>query len=267
MYDIAYTNALIQRGIDKGTLPNKLYKYREVNKRTIQIIKKLHFYFASPSSFNDPFDCNLFYKQEYTKAEREKVLQEFEANNPPIRLKEIKKHIGSGGHKFYEFYSEKNKIMVENCGILSLSKTHKNITMWSHYANNHKGIVFELKVEKDLDFFNLFGIVKYKEEEYELLSFTSKNKDLEELFFTKYKDWTYEEEIRIVDYAKNGLRKFKKEVLSTIIFGCKSNEKLIKAIIKLCHKLALNHIEFKKAKMIPGKFALDFETLDKSKYL
>ena len=61
--------------------------------------------------------------------------------------------IGYNSGKFYEFYSKTNDNTIENSGILSLSKRSKNITMWSHYADNHKGLVFELEIKKDLDSF------------------------------------------------------------------------------------------------------------------
>lgn len=267
MKDKAYMNALLAFGIDRGNFPSKLYKYREINKRTIQTIKRLELFFASPLSFNDPFDCNLYYKEEYSKEEIDIEFKRFIKRNPSITYEELETKIGQDSNKFYEFNSKMNDKMISNLGILSLSKSFTNITMWSHYANNHNGIVFELDIKKDLDFFTLFGIVEYKDT-YEILSFYKDNKkELVKLFLTKYTDWEYEKEVRIIDFERNGNRKFKKEVIKTILFGCKTNRKYIKAIIKLCNKNNLNHIKFKKAKLIPGKFALDFDEINKDDYL
>lgn len=269
MNEKAYLNALLSFGIDNGKFPSKLYKYRDIDKRTIRIIKKQEFYFATPLSFNDPFDCNLQYQEEYTEEEIDLEFRSF-ANRIQISnttYEDMKTRIGFNSKNFYDFYLEGNKKMIKDSGILSLSKSFTNITMWSHYANNHNGIVFELDIKKDLDFFTLFGTVEYKDT-YEILSFCKDNKEeLVKLFLTKYTDWEYEKEVRIIDFKRNGNKKFKKEVIKTILFGCKTNRKYIKAIIKLCNKNNLNHIKFKKAKLIPGKFALDFDEINKDDYL
>jgi hypothetical protein len=263
----AYLNALLLSGVDKGKFPSKLYKYRDINNRTIQIIKKQEFYFATPLSFNDPFDCNLEYQKDYTEKEIDQEFRSFAKRRPYINYEDLKIRVGFNSKNFYDFYLEGNRKMIKDSGILSLSKSSTNITMWSHYANNHNGIVFELDIKKDLDFFTLFGTVEYKDT-YEILSFCKDNREeLLKLFLTKYTDWEYEKEVRIIDLEKNGNRRFKKEVIKTIIFGCKTNRKYIKAIIKLCNKNNLNHIKFKKAKLIPGKFALDFDDINKDDYL
>lgn len=262
----AYSNALLKFSIHKGTSPSKLYKFKNIDKRTINIIKDAEFYFSSPLNFNDPFDCNLFYKEEYNPDEIDLAFNRFVKRNPQMTKEKMIQEVGYDSKKFYDFYSMINNKMIKDSGILSLSKKVNNITMWSHYADNHKGLAFELDLKKDLDFFSLFGPVDYKDE-YDILSYSKDNKEeLIKLFLIKYTDWEYEKEVRIIDTDKNGSRKFKKEVLKTIIFGCKTNIKYMKSIIKLCNKNEFKHVKFKKAKIVPGKFELEFDEIKKEDF-
>ncbi len=254
-------------GIESGKFANKLYKFRNFSGNTDKIILNSEFYFASPKKFNDPFDCNLSYRQNYTQ---EEILAKYEylTSKLPFTKEQFIEKYGLSLETFLDKYPKLNDKLVSQSGILSLSRNSKNITMWSHYADEHKGLAFELQVDEDYEFFHGYGIVEYTKE-YKLLSYTNltPNKDYEKLFLTKYTDWEYEEEIRIIDYNKNGIREFNKNVLKTIYFGYRADETNIKKIIQLCQLNGFQHVIFKKAKIISGKFELDFDEIDKSVYL
>jgi hypothetical protein len=258
---------LIKEGIKTNQFPMFLYKYRDFGEFTNDIIMHSQFYFSPPKSFNDPFDCNLFFKESYSKEEIDKYKNDFLIRNPSINPKILDNHFNDNGDTFHCKLKESRSQLIENTGILALSKNYKSITMWSHYSKNHEGLVFELDVKKDYSFFYMFGIVDYIEE-YELLSYAEDpRKELYNLFTTKYIDWKYEEEIRIIDFDKYGVRKFKKNLLKSILFGYKAKEENIKSVINLCQTNGFTHIKFKKAKLIPGKFALDFDEINKNDYL
>ena len=188
-----YQNFLLEIGIQKGEFPSKLYKFRNIDERTFEIIKNNEFYFSSPNKFNDPFDCNLFYKNTYSKEEIQEDYLRFIKRYPSCTISQMEQKFGrNNSEQFFLEHQKMNNKLVEECGILSLSKECNNITMWSHYADNHKGLVFELDVVKDISFFRLFGLVEYKTE-YELLSYAKNNREeLVKLFLTKYTDWEYE---------------------------------------------------------------------------
>ncbi len=256
---------LLKVGIEKGTFPNRVYKFREFNEFTYKIILDSELYFASPKKFNDPFDCNLSYREEYSIDEIDEVYKNLE--NTKYTKEQLHSMYGSTSDKFVKSFMKLNEQLISSSGILSLSKSNNNITMWSHYARNHTGLVFELHVNEDFDFFTGYSIVNYRKD-YEKLSYTKDDEtELYNSFITKYTDWKYEEEIRIIDFYKNGAKKKKKNVLKTIYFGYKSDETNIKKIIQLCQLNGFKHVQFKKAKLIPGKFALDFDEIDKSQYL
>jgi hypothetical protein len=55
--------------------------------------------------------------------------------------------------------------------------------------------------------------------------------------------------------------------LKEILFGCKSDETNIRKVIQLCQLNEFTHVIFKKARIVLGKFELDFDEIDKSQYL
>lgn len=139
--------------------------------------------------------------------------------------------------------------------------------MWSHYSKHHEGLVFGLDVKEDYSFFHTLGLVDYVKE-YENLSLSKfGNEEINDIFTTKYFDWEYEHEVRIIDYDKSGTRKFNKRLLKTIYFGYKASEINIKKIIQLCQLNGFAHVLFEKAKLVFGKFEIDFDKIDKNDYL
>lgn len=87
-------------------------------------------------------------------------------------------------------------------GMLCFSRTSNNILMWSHYADNHKGICLGFDVPDEFA-----RDVRYVSSIQEVESlFDSTEQDQEEvigqLSYVKYIGWAYEEEVRV-----HGLRK------------------------------------------------------------
>ena len=139
--------------------------------------------------------------------------------------------------------------------------------MWSHYANNHKGIVYEFKSNLFMDsttssFKGHPLKVDYAEDnEYDLLSYTLTGKPNQDQFvteqLTKAKDWEYEQEFRFIDLNRNGNKSFRKESLKTIVFGAKTSTDEIERIQNLCSQQGLDHLAFQQAIFKAGKFELE----------
>ena len=235
------------------------YKYREFSDNTDKIILNSELYFASHNSFNDPFDCNLEFREISSYSD-----EEFEEHRKEINIEDKNKH------KYLEELRKKLISKKAKVGILCMSQDYKNILMWSHYAKNHEGLCFGFDFRLFEDEKINSSQVRYQENhEYELISFFNPPKgEIKRMFTTKSEFWSYEKEVRFFDFDNGiGAKKFINECLKEIIFGCKADEINIKKIIQLCQLNGFKHVIFKKAKLIPGKFALDFELLDKSLYL
>ncbi len=192
----------------------KLYKYTPHNKcYKYDIIKKCELWFAKFSELNDPVDSNLAYRKEYSDDEIKTALEYF-AKIDKMDKKAVLQHFSEKSN-FIFFRERYADILKEKIGVLCLSQNPKNILMWSHYANAHKGIVYEFETK------DLFSHAKYKGfsnapdkmdyvSEYELLSYAviddELTKQCEMELLTKAQDWAYEKEYRYIDLQKSGAK-------------------------------------------------------------
>jgi hypothetical protein len=92
------------------------------------------------------------------------------------------------------------KDMSDRFGILCFSKVWRNPLLWSHYANRHKGAAIEFEIKDEIA-----HPIKYRKNRYRLKSNMSEiqnrgfeKKDIEGIWLTKYQDWAYEEEVRVI---------------------------------------------------------------------
>ncbi|MBL0543901.1 DUF2971 domain-containing protein [Aeromonas jandaei] len=118
-------------GCNQGYKMNSLYKYYDYlkpeyfNEPTIKI--------SQPFLLNDPFEKSL--SEEAVELIVEEFMLDFEKlPNKDVSRDEMRK-------RFYGFFST----LTTMHGIVSLSETHRNLLMWSHYANSHRGICIGYK--------------------------------------------------------------------------------------------------------------------------
>lgn len=180
---------------------NTLYKYtnffglRELIDHCLRL--------SLPSTLNDPFESTFNEKLE------SEMMSAFDINTfdlsipdnaPEWLIKTIMK-------------SQINSIM-DQYGIISLSETPRNLLMWAHYANEHKGICIGYKsnileshsdlppsklgleeikpIKVNYDNLRPHEIRKTKLNELEM------KKELKNHFLTKGDDWIYEKEHRLI---------------------------------------------------------------------
>ena len=94
-----------------------LFKYREFNKSSIELLINRELWFAEPKSLNDPFECQRTYSS--------------------VLDATWEKHEASESYKLE--IDEKLSKYLNKTGICSFSRTRKNQLMWAHYADEHKG--------------------------------------------------------------------------------------------------------------------------------
>jgi len=95
----------------------------------------------------------------------------------------------------------------DDTGVISFTETYNNLLMWSHYADEHKGIVVEFNYEKLKAYFNnklnvnnSIERVLYNRERQDVLSYSFSPK---QSLLTKSDDWIYEKEHRILTKVSN----------------------------------------------------------------
>lgn len=257
------------RVINDGKV-TKLYKYRSFNEFTNDIILKSSLWYANPFKFNDPFDMNPSFRQKYSKQEIKTLIKEYiktSEHTKNLRLdyqktliKEFEKR-NNTSEKFVAFMVKIFKEHISKTGVVSLSKHNNSILMWSHYADNHQGLVFEFDYSLKRDF-SLSEFPHYVDyvQELRLLSHAAlsneRKEQMEIILLSKYTDWAYEGEYRIIDFRHQGNKVFDKSLLTKIIFGLKASPENIKHMIELCKQNGFEHVKFEKAEKIEGTFAL-----------
>lgn len=120
-------------------------------------IEKKRIRISEIDQLNDPFELWC-------------VSQEDERIRPALR--EYKKEIG------------------ERFGLICFCKHWHNPLLWSHYADKHRGVCLGF----DVDYRGLKAVNYVAERSNLKIPLTKESTD--ELLFTKYRDWQYEEELR-----------------------------------------------------------------------
>ncbi len=184
--------------------------YKYVAPDRIDVLRTLKIRYTQISDLNDPFEA--LPSIEKTLSEREykdyarKEIRRHTRNLPdatPSRLKEFRKKLlqdamedfsnEQGEAAALKYQSRIRSITDFTLGFLCMSKTPKNILMWSHYADCHRGMVIEFDSKHDY--------FKFGTEEIE---YSNERPSMElhdehpssEILRTKSLDWEYEEEVR-----------------------------------------------------------------------
>lgn len=124
------------------------------------------------------------------------------------------------------------------------------MTMWSHYADNHKGFCIKYRLshrfikQEQYSSLNFCCIkpIKYVKQINNIKDMSSINNEL--AFFTKASCWNSECEVRLLDYDKGYLGDFKQleldkeSQIEEICFGCRCTAQTIKNIIQISSLLS-----------------------------
>lgn len=161
----------------------------------------------------------------------------------------------------------------EDALIASLSEEALISLMWSHYANEHRGICVEYEIEDEKELskviytdnpnnFDLYTVMKYVIP----VSYFGENQDLKndpkflsvslKPFLRKAKEWSYEKEVRMIFSATDKKKIIKQNnvwlypgvKVKSIYLGCKISEKDKQSIESKCKALNIpvHHVSIKR---------------------
>lgn len=238
-------------------IPKKLYKYRAFNEYTLQLLDRTEIYYADPRSFNDPIDSNpaVISDLNITQLERLFLSTVKARRGAKCARDEITHHrYMATEYGDYKTNADAKESYISNltdslvrtlredigaCGILSLASKWDNPLMWSHYANDHRGICIEYSTT-DCRFSNI-GKINYNGPRAIRLSdvFAWRIEDDPEakervrtaIYFSKAADWRYEGEWRdLTDtsgvYPAPGPP-------SSVLFGHRCDLSIMRVVIRL----------------------------------
>lgn len=141
--------------------PKKLYKYRPFNVRTLRLLAEGESYYADPKSFNDPLDCRPVVSVDTDLTTLEKLCYRMLvlARDKEKALARIREHrYLSSEYGDYKTDREATAFYVDSLrrevqgllysklrslGVLSLAARWNCPLMWSHYAEEHRGLCIE----------------------------------------------------------------------------------------------------------------------------
>ncbi len=252
---------LIEQGVIQKSRNQLIYKYRSIEQGA-EILASSQLYFSTPDKFNDPFDCQLSVNSQNTDQEiYDYFVRYFGKSIPDNVLQDLIKQTKDNPDRWQEILDESIKQTTNKTGVCCFSINMSNLLLWSHYAEQHKGICLGFDIEKDADFFKYPLMIRYSSV-YPIFNHIKEQQDLvDKLLQTKSKDWSYEEELRIMKINSSGLFKFKKEALVEIIFGSKSSDDDINRIINIAKENDFNNLVYSKARINKREFKLDISRI------
>lgn len=242
----------------------KLYKY--ISSERSDIIKNGKIRFTQFFNQNDPYECSVSLLP--LKRERKQAAKDdYEAERIDMTVR--------------------TETYFSQFGMLCLTSNPKNILMWTHYADNHKGMVISFdttnpffnskekihvpiyKIEKEVPEFGTVKPIKYVKSR-KRISYGDKY-HINDLFFTKSYHWEYEGEFRKVKSLsgiepacklESGeeiyLLDFPKECLVEIIFGLNTDKRLIEEMKSIVKSEYNSRVKLSQAKLRHLDYGIDF---------
>jgi hypothetical protein len=250
----------------KRPYPKSLYKYRSFSVRTLRLLAQAEIYYSDPKDFNDPLDCNPTIEIDLDRRDLVKLFAK-------MRMAQLRKNGKTGEDAKALVKDDYNRIFysatedghpdtgpdanryllrlladeirgdleaeMKSHGVLSLSARWDNPLLWSHYADEHRGLC----IEYDTDEVSHPGLraVTYggaRAIKTSCLSQWKLGKDqaagstvFDTYFLTKAVDWRYEKEWRDIG-SSIGINDTSYRVKS-VTFGLRCDSAVVTAVIML----------------------------------
>jgi len=276
-----------------------LYKYVPLER--IDILLKQKIRYSQPGSFNDPFEMAAFLEKVMETATFDKHMWEemlklaeqvnkdaTEAGTAKIPREEffaILEHVVRPGlrpvwEKIIAHVTPKVREGLQHAdhlmGILSLTETPSNLLMWSHYADQHRGMVIEFDEahmtfnERRMPGDDLRYLRKVIYSDARPIV-TLENFGFEQFVLTKSTEWAYEKEWRITKTTGDAsetipdspydicLFELPASAIKRVILGARVTGAEINTIRETLSLPHLAHIQLQKAALDTRRFALVFE--------
>lgn len=192
----------------KKPLPPRLYKYQPLNAQTLTNLTLGHIWFSAPINVNDPYDCGAWVVQtdEVSETDFPKLADYVRGRDPALASRLSPDQLrASFINSARKVWAERGIIQREQRGIACFSATVTDITLWSHYADGHRGFCLEFDTSRPP--FNKALEVHYVDappvlNPIDILVRDHSDDESDELLrafvLTKARCWSYEQEWRLM---------------------------------------------------------------------
>jgi len=262
-----------------------LYKYKPINCYLYDILENNRLYLTNPTELNDPFDCRPNISWEGNTKDWERWIEGmYYSLDMKKQLKNNIELLKYDSKKLSEVaINEMKKLLV-----LCFTEINDNILMWTHYADNHRGVCLAFKTTIEKNMLGILfedsalkvpihnvrkGFIRTMRVNYTIdmpPAYNPLEGDISKAMkfaYTKHIDWSYEKERRITlttFIASSNFLNFNKNVLQKVIFGMNTSqkdEKKIREIIERKYLSQDNTVEFYKAYPVQGKYKINITNI------
>jgi hypothetical protein len=210
-------------------LPSTLYKYESFTTQALENLKNHSLYFASPSGFNDPYDCAVFPSvKEPSDADVERIRGHYLGKNDlsakvrskfeRLGLPDLRASLLRQGQKVL---NEAVRNFLSKRGVTCFSERNDSLLMWGHYGGRFKG--FCLGFRTDQEPFSKARKVQYTEGMPQIdlvpLLLEDESDGVLDLHCTKAFDWRYEKEWRCLHNEAGTVYTYPAEALTDVFLG------------------------------------------------
>lgn len=262
---------LINR-VESGEFPRYLYKYRPLYEstkplklinNTTSIITKAQMWHPAPTTFNDPFDCQLVLDQRHSDSIVRSMAQLLEkVHHPAPRQRKLRRQGLGNLRRNTRFTVDRAQRYVRNTmagiGLCSYGIRGDNLLMWAHYGDLHRGVCLKFDVRADPEAYIDMAQVTYSSEYPSLRALNEKA--IQQVLTVKADDWKYEQEWRVFSRTGPGGKPFRKLALVEITFGAQAAAAPVDAFVELLDAdPEYYHVALRQARLSNRAFALEFD--------
>jgi hypothetical protein len=214
-------------------LPRSLFRYYPANPVSLENLKRQCFYFGGVKSFNDPFECQVTKAHARDDPELLSSMRDYylaKPDIPPAIRDGMRKMSDSEFAEMLkrlaiDMVAQTKRDFIAGRGVVCFSERNENLLMWSHYATGGSGFCLEFDTGHEV--FEKSIKVKYSDappvlDALSILRSTHLNEDpvwINDMYCTKPKDWSYEQEWRVIHQNRGTVYHYPKESLRAIYFG------------------------------------------------
>ena len=243
--------------IKEGKIPTELYKHTTISNNLYKTLINSELWFAAPTSFNDPFDCQINDKTNWTDENiRDYVIRTAQATGQKIDPYDVIRKNQQFPGSFNKFFTDNFKKVLSKQGVSCFLPNPNNLLLWAHYSSSHTGVCLKFDITKDEDLFAMTFAIKYSKDYPQFDYLIDRDQIVDKAMRTKSIHWQYEDEIRVFK-PKFGIYPFAKESLKEIIFGCKADPSEIRAIRQILTNANYPDLTLKQVRLRDNEFDIE----------
>lgn len=229
-----------------------LYKFRAVDAKSEtsiiqlrEILLESKLWLSAPPDFNDPFDTSARVVVE-GKMKSVRTRMERIGKSQGLKRKERKAYAQAIGmvprpqlEKDLGATYEKS---LEMMGVHCFGGDPRSILMWSHYANNHKGICIQFERAKDFPLLCGALRVDYSDDYPTVNWVRGFGPSLSKVLLKKSLCWEYEAEERLIkpEKARQHIQ-FNPEAISAVFYGCRVTDDVRRVVREILNERKRAH--------------------------